>query len=199
LVFDETTLTAELRALRPFRLNDQISISYIDPCQMRTARQCSLHTNFGFTCACSTCNSLTAKSVIQNDFKRQHIRDCLDRLLVAPPKIDLTINELKHLVKMAIEECLPASTAWIYYLGGVYLHHRPQGRTTRNGKLELEAEQLGLDWLYRARSLFLDAEGPASKYVRDIEVLIANQHNRFKDKQVSLLASASFPRPLLKR
>jgi hypothetical protein len=53
--FDHNTMTQHVHALRTIMPGEELSISYIDPAQMRRERLNSLHLSWGFDCSCSHC------------------------------------------------------------------------------------------------------------------------------------------------
>lgn len=53
--FDPYTFTQHVHALRTIHPGEELTISYINPAQDRTARQDGLHESWGFHCSCSLC------------------------------------------------------------------------------------------------------------------------------------------------
>ena len=60
--FDTETLTHHIHALRTIGPGEELTITYIDPVQLRQRRQEELQWNWGFKCSCSSCTQPKALS-----------------------------------------------------------------------------------------------------------------------------------------
>ncbi|TRM70310.1 hypothetical protein BD626DRAFT_390788 [Schizophyllum amplum] len=68
--WDRKTLSLTLRAVRPIRAGEEITINYVDPAVPRAERRASLRTTYHFDCNCAAC----ARGDPRSDIARTELR-----------------------------------------------------------------------------------------------------------------------------
>ncbi|CAJ2513874.1 Uu.00g019930.m01.CDS01 [Anthostomella pinea] len=155
----DQNLTHHTRAVRDIKPGEELTVSYIDPLQVRIARQERLRNTLGFSCGCSQC-SLPKSEADASDARLLSIQEIESELSdfnsqAASPAM------IERLMTLYEEERLVFNMAGAYTFAA--LNHNLSGRAEmaqKYARMAVEADIL--------------EEGPHSSDVQSMQILASN-------------------------
>ncbi|KAE9407491.1 SET domain-containing protein [Gymnopus androsaceus JB14] len=146
--FSFSTFSGGLRAITDIEIGEEITIMYTNLLEPRALRKASLEANYFFTCSCKACtaDAVTARA---SDARRVQLSQMIRRLENGPRSSSPSLRELQDMLQAADTEGLGATYAQLLFYGS--------GRVMALGKT-----QLGMEWLQKAKKLYLNSEGEHS-------------------------------------
>ncbi|TLD18290.1 hypothetical protein E2P81_ATG12085 [Venturia nashicola] len=156
--FDPETLVQNVHAIRTILPGEELTISYIDPAQIRSERQHQLHQSWGFQCSCSLCTQPKAHTDA-SDARIEHIASLREELEDYSPESEATTSMAELLVSLYEQERLYGPIAEAHALAAIEFNGVGEPSTAQ--KYARLAVETGL--LYG---------GPADKDVKEMEKLL---------------------------